>query len=385
MQIQFLGTGDAFCSGGRFQTCFLVNTPSHGFLLDCGATSLLALKRQGIDSTVIDSIIISHFHGDHYGGIPYLLIDANFIVRRTKPLTIAGPTGVAQRVEELLDKSYPGTKIKDLLFEVNFTELKPDLTIPIGPLKVEVFPVVHVPDSCPHGLRVHYQETILAFSGDTGWTETLFKIADSADLFICECNFFSTELPSHLNYKKLIAEIERFNCKRLILNHFGEEMLQNLHACDIECSEDGLTIETITMPGIPSERKDKESYIAVLLMLAEADNRDHINEERFINHVAIRLGLTEQDVKAIDKHPENLTFDFPKDEQSRMNLLYHLLFLMKIDGSVGTSEIKLCHEIGLRLGFNYQMVDELIGVMTEYIGKTIPQNKLLNIVKKYLN
>lgn len=136
---------------------------------------------------------------------------------------------------------------------------------------------------------------------------------------------------------------------------------------------------------IPSDRKSKESYIAVLLMLAEADDLDHIYEEQFINHVAERLGLNEKDVRQIDQHPENLTFDFPKDEQGRMNLLYHLLFLMKIDGSVAPSEIKLCHEIGLRLGFNYQMVNELIQVMSEHLGKTIPQDVLLNIIKKYLN
>jgi uncharacterized tellurite resistance protein B-like protein len=86
-------------------------------------------------------------------------------------------------------------------------------------------------------------------------------------------------------------------------------------------------------------------------MLAEADGRDHVNEENFINHVAVRLGLTEEDVVRIDKHPENLTFAFPRDEQARMNLLYHLLFLMKIDGSVGPKEKRLCHEIGVLLGF----------------------------------
>ena len=139
------------------------------------------------------------------------------------------------------------------------------------------------------------------------------------------------------------------------------------------------------MASIPSDRNTKESYIAVLLMLAEADDKDHINEDRFIRHVAVRLGLDEQDVDRIDKHPENLNFEFPRSEQARMNLLYHLLFLMKIDGTVGPKEKKLCHEIGMRLGFHYQMVDELIGVMTQHIGKVIPDHILLNIIKKYMN
>lgn len=139
------------------------------------------------------------------------------------------------------------------------------------------------------------------------------------------------------------------------------------------------------MKSIPQDLKTKETYVAILLMLAEADDREHVHEIRFINHVAIRLGLTKQDVKRIDQHPEELHFVLPKTEQTRMNLLYHLLFLMKIDGKVGEKEIKLCHEIGLRLGFNYKMVDELILVMDQHVGKTIPQNLLLDIIKKYMN
>ena len=109
--------------------------------------------------------------------------------------------------------------------------------------------------------------------------------------------------------------------------------------------------------------------------LAEADNRDHVNEIRFINQ-----GLSESDVERIDRHPEELC---PK--MNCMNLLYHILFLMKIDGSVGPNEIKLCHEIGLRLGFNYQMVDELIAVMSDHVGQQIPHGILLDIIRKYLN
>ena len=139
------------------------------------------------------------------------------------------------------------------------------------------------------------------------------------------------------------------------------------------------------MAAIPSDRPSKESYIATLLMMAEADNEDHINEERFINHVAVRLGLNQDDVYRIDKHPEHLAFDFPNNEQGRMNLLYHLLFLMKIDGSVAPEEITLCHEIGARLGFRYRMVDELIQVMSAHIGKVIPDNILLDIIRKYKN
>ena len=102
-------------------------------------------------------------------------------------------------------------------------------------------------------------------------------------------------------------------------------------------------------------------------------------------HIAVRLGLTEQDLAHIDQHPASLSFEFPKGEQERMNLLYHLLFLMKIDGRVGPKEKALCHELGTRLGFNYLMVDDLITVMAEHEGKAVPDNLLLDIIKKYMN
>ncbi|MGI9543536.1 MAG: hypothetical protein ACR2MX_09770 [Cyclobacteriaceae bacterium] len=134
-----------------------------------------------------------------------------------------------------------------------------------------------------------------------------------------------------------------------------------------------------------TEEDLKRSHIAVLLMLAEADDRDHLNEDRFINYVASKLGLSESDVVEIDRHPENWVFEFPKSEKDRMNILYHMLFLMKIDGAVANEEKTLCHELGLRLGFNQMMVNELIIVMDRYAGRTIPEDTLLNIIKKYMN
>ena len=243
MQIQFLGTGDAFCSGGRFHTCFLVKVPDYCFLIDCGATSMLAMKSRNIDSNLIDGIIISHFHGDHFGGLPYFLLEANFACQRTRPLSITGPPGVAERVGELLAASYPKIDIKDLTFAVEFIEFRENQIIKMGPLQLETFPVVHVPASLPHGVRVNCGNTVLAFSGDTGWTDNLYRIAAGADLFICECNFFSTEISSHLNYQRILTEKENFRCKRIILNHLGQEMLANLESCTLECSEDGLIIE----------------------------------------------------------------------------------------------------------------------------------------------
>ena len=93
VRLRFLGSGDNFGSGGRFQACIHVDAGATRFLLDCGASSLIAMKRAGISSAAIDVILISHLHGDHFGGIPFFILDAQLISRREAPLVIVGSSG----------------------------------------------------------------------------------------------------------------------------------------------------------------------------------------------------------------------------------------------------------------------------------------------------
>jgi len=102
MQLQFVGCGDAFGSGGRYNTCFHVTGESVNFLIDCGASSLPALKRLDIVRDAIDLVLITHFHGDHFAGLPFLLLDAQFS-RRTRPLVIAGPEGIETRLAQVME------------------------------------------------------------------------------------------------------------------------------------------------------------------------------------------------------------------------------------------------------------------------------------------
>ena len=102
MQVRFVGCGDALGSGGRFNTCFHITDACINLLIDCGASSLPALKRLGIARDDIDLILITHFHGDHFGGLPFLLLDAQF-TRRTRPLVIAGPEAIETRLTQLME------------------------------------------------------------------------------------------------------------------------------------------------------------------------------------------------------------------------------------------------------------------------------------------
>ncbi|MET0531670.1 MAG: MBL fold metallo-hydrolase [Microvirga sp.] len=116
MQLQVLGCGDAFGSGGRFHTCFHVSAGSASILIDCGASSLIAMRRFGVDPNTIQTVLISHLHGDHFGGLPFLLLDAQFVSRRTTPLTIAGPPSLSMRLQALRQTMFPGSTESDLGF-----------------------------------------------------------------------------------------------------------------------------------------------------------------------------------------------------------------------------------------------------------------------------
>ena len=245
MNVRFLGSGDAFGSGGRFQTCMYVRP--EGFepedqgptrlLVDCGASSLVAMKRYGVKTSDIDAILLSHLHGDHFGGLPFFILESRYISDRRKPLVVAGPPGLELRTNEAMEVLYPGSSESEQSFALEFVELKVETRAEIGPFSVTPYPVVHPSGAPAYALRISYEDKTLAFSGDTEWTDTLIKVASEADLFICECNSFE-KVPNHLDYQTLMKHREELGCRRLVLTHMGEEMLRRIGELDLEGAED---------------------------------------------------------------------------------------------------------------------------------------------------
>jgi len=241
VEVKFLGSGDAFASGGRFQTCFYVSSEKTRFLIDCGASSLIAMKRFGVDPPKIDIILLSHLHGDHFGGIPFFILDAQFR-RRTQPLIVAGPPGLKSRVHEAMEVLFPGSSRVQQKFAIEFIELNDKNKTTIGSLAVTPYGVIHPSGNQAYALRIECDGKIIGYSGDTEWTEELLEVGRGADLFICEAYFFEKKIKYHLDYKTMADHLNQIECHRIILTHMSEDMLQGLQGLDIEWAEDGKRI-----------------------------------------------------------------------------------------------------------------------------------------------
>src|SRR5205823_13391969 len=164
MKVHILGCGDAFGSGGRNQSGYLVEADQRFFLLDCGPTTLLAMKRAGLDPKRLDAILLSHLHGDHFGGIPFFFLEYLYKRPRDKPLHIAGPTGSEEKARELFRIMYGSGSVSKDLPPTQFHVLQPETSANIAGIEIFSFHVsLHTPDVSIGSLssRTHKQYAIL--------------------------------------------------------------------------------------------------------------------------------------------------------------------------------------------------------------------------------
>jgi len=242
VEIRFLGTGDAFGSGGRLHTATLVRSDEGSLLVDCGPSTLAAMRRQALEPGDADAIVLTHLHGDHFAGIPFLLMDAHYGSHRTRPLVIAGPPGVEERIGSLLAVLFPGADALPLRFPVTYLEWSDRQRIQAGPGVVTPFAVKHSTAIPCYGLRVEHAGRVLAFSGDTEWTDALVPLSAGADLFVCECFGDESAPPHHLDYRTLQSHRHALSCRRLLLTHMGDDMLRRAATLDLETADDGLVM-----------------------------------------------------------------------------------------------------------------------------------------------
>lgn len=243
MKLHILGCGDAFGSGGRNNSGYLVESDGRLFLLDCGPTTLAAMKRAGFDPALLDAVFLSHLHGDHSAGLPFFFTDYLHEHPRERPLHIAGPEGTEERVRGLFQWMFGERMEPRALPPTEFHRLEPGREEIIVGIRLLPFRVPHQVRDVSLGLKVASGGKELLYSGDSAWTEEFVRQARGADLFLCECSFFERETPNHMSYRKLEENLHRLECKSILLTHLGEEMLARRNEIKLRTAEDGMVVD----------------------------------------------------------------------------------------------------------------------------------------------
>jgi ribonuclease BN (tRNA processing enzyme) len=245
VHLTFLGTGDAFASHGRFHSGYFIEADGCHILMEAGPTVLCAMKRMGVAPADIDIILVSHLHGDHFGGLPFLILEYLWESPRRKPLKIAGPPRLEERTWRLFNTMFPFSSgdVERVKRDVEFIELQPAHKARFGTVDVESLRVPHMKRDLCLALKVTIGGKKIAFSGDTGWTDDLIGFAAGADLFLCECTYFENPLGVHLSYPLLESKRRNFDVRRMMLTHLGREVLDRRSQLKMELADDGVKIE----------------------------------------------------------------------------------------------------------------------------------------------
>lgn len=246
MRVTVVGCGDAFGSGGRLNTCYHVEDALGCYLIDCGASTMIGLDREGLDANRVGAIYISHLHGDHFAGLVWWLLHAHYVVKRTAPLTVVGPAGIEARFIAAAEALFAGSTKVARRFDMRFLEISAGAPLSADGRTITAFEVVHPSAAPSHALRIEAAGKVISFSGDTEWTDALIPCAQGADLMLMECYGFDAEVSYHMNWRTIERQLPRLDARRVMLTHMNREMLA--HAAKIDhprvlVAADGLKLE----------------------------------------------------------------------------------------------------------------------------------------------
>jgi ribonuclease BN (tRNA processing enzyme) len=246
MKLTVIGSGDAFGSGGRLQTCYHVAGAEQEFLIDCGATALIGFNRQGLDPNRVGTIFISHLHGDHFAGLVWWLLHAMHVSHRNEPLDIVGPEGIAARYAAAAEALFPGSTGREPRHELRWLEFSSATPIEVNGITATPYPVRHPSGAPSYGLRIAAGGKFIGFSGDSEWVETLTDVAADADLYITECYGFEEPARFHMNWRVIEENLDRLSARQIMLTHMSQAMLdqsKQVAAAHVILAQDGLSLE----------------------------------------------------------------------------------------------------------------------------------------------
>jgi ribonuclease BN (tRNA processing enzyme) len=243
--VTVLGAGDAFASKGRFQAGYIIKAGGLQILMEAGPTLLASMKRVGLSPADLDVVLISHLHGDHFSGLPFLILEYLYETPRRRRLTVAGPPCLEERTWALFRHMYPDSDASEVARLLDFVVLEPAQTRQVAePLQVHSIRTPHTVRDISMAFRIAVNGKVIVFSGDTGWTDDLITLSAGSDLFLCECTYFDEpSLDFHISYSHIATHHRRFSTRRLVLTHIGRQVLEHESDIELEMATDGMVIE----------------------------------------------------------------------------------------------------------------------------------------------
>jgi ribonuclease BN (tRNA processing enzyme) len=244
VNLTFLGTADAFHSGNRRSSSYLLRVGEAVIVVDCGPTTPLALKTVGTDPSHVHAILQTHFHGDHLLGLPMLLLHHQVLGGPPGGLKVYGPPGTRERVLKIYELVYERSaerlqEMPELVDWLSITANHPR-QLPLGAGTAQAFEVLHSPEAV--GYRVEVAGRTIVFTGDTRWDERLVEHTRGADLLVIDCTSLHTPIGDHLAYDEILEHADDLGAQRIILSHLGQEVIDRAEL-ELEMASDGLSLE----------------------------------------------------------------------------------------------------------------------------------------------
>src|SRR3990172_10035119 len=221
MEVTFLGSSNAFAAEGRYWSSFLVDKK---YLFDAPPTALPHLKQLGVSLPDLEVIFLTHHHGDHFMGVPFLLLEYMYMTPRTKDLYIVGPPGVEQWMEDFAERCYPNVT-REAGYRRIYVEATPETEQQAAGVSFRCVPMDHVKDSMhAFGYRASINGKTIAYTGDTMFCDEIFELAEGADVLVVDCTYSEGGGPEHMGMDDLRVIRKRVAAETtIILTHLNGE------------------------------------------------------------------------------------------------------------------------------------------------------------------
>ena len=221
LELSFLGSGNAFAIGGRYWSGFVANGR---YVFEAPPTLLPHLKRLGIPLADIRAIFISHFHGDHFLGLPFLFLDHLYLTPRRDDLFIVGPPGIEAKSEGLADMAFPDLGHADAGYRRVYLEAQPGADQRLGDAGFRALRMRHAGEKLQcFGYKLRLDDKTVAYTGDTEMCDEILLLAEGSDVLVMDCSYCEGKGPEHLGLEGALEVRKRASPRTvIILTHMDD-------------------------------------------------------------------------------------------------------------------------------------------------------------------